>query len=79
MAWSSKEQKTKSGYSVKPHRKLHDTILILFVYYMFCGIVHCAQLQELFGDGFECFESLSSFEKAAFVLGSELCALLRIT
>ena len=26
----------------------------------------------LLGDGFECFESLDSFEKVSFVLGSEL-------
>ena len=31
-----------------------------------------AKLQELLGDGFEHFESLDSFEKASFVLGSEL-------
>ena len=30
------------------------------------------KLQELLGDGFEHFESLDSFEKASFVLGSEL-------
>ena len=30
------------------------------------------KLQELLGDGFENFESLDSFEKASFVLGSEL-------
>ena len=30
------------------------------------------KLQELLGDGFEYFESLDSFEKASFVLGSEL-------
>ena len=30
------------------------------------------KLQELFGDRFEHFESLNSFEKASFVLGSEL-------
>ena len=30
------------------------------------------KLQELLADGFEHFESLDSFEKAIFVLGSEL-------
>ena len=30
------------------------------------------KLQELLGDGCEHFESLDSFEKASFVLGSEL-------
>ena len=30
------------------------------------------KLQELLGDGFEHFDSLDSFEKASFVLGSEL-------
>ena len=30
------------------------------------------KLQELLGDGFENFESLDSFEKSSFVLGSEL-------
>ena len=30
------------------------------------------KLQKLLGDGFEHFESLDSFEKASFVLGSEL-------
>ena len=46
---------------------------------MFCGNVYntlrndfLCKLQELLGDGFEHFESLDSFEKASFVLGSEL-------
>ena len=30
------------------------------------------KLQELLGDEFEHFESLDSFEKASFVLGSEM-------
>ena len=30
------------------------------------------KLQELLVDGFECFESLDSFDKATFVSGSEL-------
>ena len=33
---------------------------------------YLCKLQELLGDGFEHFESLDSFEKASFVLGSEL-------
>ena len=48
---------------------------------MFCGIVRSTvyykkllicKLQELLGDRFEHFESLDSFEKASFVLGSEV-------
>ena len=30
------------------------------------------KLQELFGDGFERFESLDGFKKASFVMGSEM-------
>ena len=35
------------------------------------GSILC-KLREHLGDGFECFESLDSFEKASLVLGSEL-------
>ena len=49
---------------------------------MFCGSVQpiysdlrtdfMCKLQELLGGGYKCFESLNSFERASFVLGSEL-------
>ena len=49
---------------------------------MYCGsvqptvVIHRSEfmckLQELLGDGYQCFQSLNSFERASFVLGSEL-------
>ena len=53
-------------------RSAYSAMMNVRVLVMFCGIVPSSKLQELLGDRFEHFECLDSFEKASFVLGSEL-------